>query len=96
MFMSLTHPSSKSIGSARCTVFTKSLTKKHRNIKSATFRNAPRRQDFADSLWMMYEHGGDFLDASFIANTKMFHFARALVEHVVNVVLSPNFHEGEM
>merc|ERR1712037_585037 len=26
-------------------------------------RNAPRRLDFADSLWMMYEHGGDFLDA---------------------------------
>ena len=45
---------------------------------------------------MMDEHGGDFLDASFIANTKMFHFARALVEHIVNVVLSPNFHEGEM
>merc|ERR1712037_1039396 len=28
-------------------------------------RNAPRRRDFADSLWMMYEHGGDFLDAGF-------------------------------
>merc|ERR1712222_153678 len=44
-------------------------------------RNAPRRQDFADSLWMMYEHGGDFLDASYIANTKMFHLAEALLTH---------------
>merc|ERR1712037_260243 len=45
-------------------------------------RNAPRRRDFADSLWMMYEHGGDFLDAGFIANNKMFHFANALLRHL--------------
>ena len=44
-------------------------------------RNAPRRRDYADSLWMMYEHGGDFLDASFVANAKMFHFLEALVTH---------------
>merc|ERR1712032_1286979 len=47
-------------------------------------RNAPRRQDFADSLWMMYEHGGDFLDASYIANTKMFHLVEALLRHFAN------------
>ena len=45
-------------------------------------RNAPRREDFADSLWMMYEHGGDFLDAGYIANNKMFHFAEALLRHL--------------
>ena len=42
--------------------------------------NPGRRIDSIDSLWMMYEHGGDFLDASFIANKKMFIFASAVVK----------------
>merc|ERR1712083_426391 len=49
-------------------------------------RNAPRRRDYADSLWMMYEHGGDFLDASFVANAKMFHFLQALVTNFVKEI----------
>ena len=55
------------------------------DMKMEGRRSATPRPDFVDSLWMMHEPGGDFMDASYVAQKKLVMFGCAALRNELNL-----------